>query len=146
MTKPHIEQPLFTQYGDGRRTTCEKGMSQWGSKNLGEQGMPAIDILENYYGYDIYYDAAEKVEGVPLSYGGTVLTEGSSGEDVRVIQHQFNTISNHYPLIPKEREDGLYSSQTTDAVSLPVTGRGDFAVWYKISDVYVAVMKLSEPL
>lgn len=121
ITKPCIKQPLFTQYCDGRRVQCQKGMHQWGSKDLGDRGYLAIDILKNYYGYDIYYEAAEKSEGVP------------------------------YPKIQKLRTDGVYGEQTKEAVHtfqeifhLPVTGIVDFATWYQISNIYVAVTKLSE--
>lgn len=151
ITKPNIKQPLFTQYCDGRRVQCKKGMHQWGSKDLGEMGYSATNILKNYYGYDIYFETAQKVEGVPKSYGGTDLAIGSSGNDVRMIQEQLNEISNHYPKIPKIRVDGIYGKQTQTAVEtfqeifyLPVNGIVDFATWYEISNIYVAVKKLSE--
>jgi len=28
-------------------------MTQWGSKQLGDQGYAAIDILKNFYGHDV---------------------------------------------------------------------------------------------
>ena len=151
ITRPGIRQPLFTQYCDGVRIKCPKGLEQWGSKDLGEQGLDALSILRNYYGSDVYLTQAEKVQGVPLSFPGVVLQMGSSGRDVRTIQEQLNSISNHYPLIPKIRVDGLYGTQTAEAVRqfqeifrLPVTGSVDFATWYAISNIYVGVNKLSE--
>ena len=42
-----------------------------------------MSILRKYYGAEVYLKGAEKVEGVPLSYGGQVLSQGSEGEDVR---------------------------------------------------------------
>lgn len=151
LTRPNIQQPLLTQYCDGRRVVCTKGMQQWGSKDLGDQGYSAINILRNYYGYNVFFETAPKVEGVPLSYSGTPLTSSSTGDAVRTIQTQLNAISDNYPLIPKVRVDGVYGAQTQAAVSkfqeifdLPVTGTVDFATWYQISNIYVAVENLAE--
>jgi hypothetical protein len=149
ITKEGIRQPLFTQYCDGRRTQCS-GLSQWGSQALGEQGMSAVNILKNYYGSEIYLTSAEKVEGVPRSYSGTVLRLESSGEDVRTIQTQLNAISTHYPAIPAQRTDGSYGENTENAVRtfqkifhLPQSGAVDFATWYAISNIFVGISKMA---
>lgn len=150
ITKEGIKQPLLTQYCDGKRTQCA-GMTQWGSQDLGEQGYSAIQILKNFYGSEIYLDTAQKVSGVPLSYGGNPLERGSVGSDVAAIQKQLNTIATHYPAIPKNKEDGIYGENTEAAVrkfqsifKLPQTGVVDFATWYAISNIYVAVTKMGE--
>jgi hypothetical protein len=151
ITKPEIQQPLFTQYCDGVRVQCEIGMHQWGSKDLGEHGLSYLEILKRYYGYEIYLTQAEAVEGVPISYPGIPLTIGSTGENVRVIQRQLNEISNNFPAIPKLRVDGIYGNMTQQAVrifqqifNLPQTGVVDFATWFEISNIYVAVTRLAE--
>ena len=149
VTKEGISQPLFTQYCDGRRTQCS-GLSQWGSQALAEQGWDAISILRKYYGAEIYLKSAEKVEGIPLSYGGEVLTLGSEGEAVRTIQTQLNRSADNFPAIPKTPADGIYGPATQAAVKefqsvfhLPQTGSVDFAAWYEISNLFVAVSNLS---
>ncbi len=149
VTREGISQPLFTQYCDGRRTQCQ-GLSQWGSQALAEQGWEATSILKKYYGSDIYLKSAEKVEGVPLSYGGEVLTLGSEGEAVRTVQSQLNRIAGNFPAIPKIPADGAFGPATQAAVTefqkifhLPQTGSVDFAAWYEISNVFVAVSKMS---
>lgn len=149
ISKTDIIQPLFTQYSDGRRVKRDGWLSQWGSKDLGDQGYSALQILKNYYGYEIVLKEAKKVEGVPLSFK-SVLKTGSTGDAVRTIQQQLNVISNNYPLIPKLKEDGLYSDKTAAAVKvfqqifkLPVTGEVNFPTWYRISDVFVGVGKLA---
>ena len=149
ITREGIAQPLFTQYCDGRRTQCS-GLSQWGSQALGEQGWDAVSILRKYYGAEIYLKSAEKVEGIPISYGGEVLSLGSEGEAVRTIQERRGVISRNYPAIPRTAADGVYGAATQAAVlefqkifHLPQTGSVDFAAWYEISNVFVAVAKLS---
>ena len=106
--------------------------------------------LRKYYGSDIYLKSAEKVEGVPISYGGEVLSLGSEGEAVRTIQGQLNYISAKFPAIPKIPADGVYGPATQAAVTefqkifhLPQTGSVDFAGWYEISNVFVAVSKMA---
>ncbi len=150
VTRENIRQPLLTQYCDGRRTQCS-GLSQWGSQSLGEQGYNAIDILRNFYGAEVFLAAAEKVMGVPRSYGGTVLQLGSTGSAVSTIQVQLNQIANNYPAIPKNKENGEFDEVTQAAVKefqtifhLPVTGSVDFGTWYAISNIYVAVAGLAE--
>lgn len=149
ITKEGISQPLFTQYCDGRRTQCG-GLSQWGSQALAEQGWEAMSILRKYYGGEIYLKSAEKVEGVPLSYGGQVLSQGSEGEAVRTVQEQLNRVAGNFPAIPKTPADGIFGPATQAAVQefqkifhLPQTGSVDFASWYEISNVFVAVSKMS---
>jgi peptidoglycan hydrolase-like protein with peptidoglycan-binding domain len=126
-------------------------MEQWGTKNLAEQGYDAIGILKYYYGQDIFLMQAQKVSGVPMSFPGSSLQMGSSGPNVRTIQEQLNAISNNYPAINKIRVDGIYGEQTRTAVEtfqnifhLPSTGIVDFATWYEISNIYVAVTKIAE--
>ena len=150
ITKPDIVQPLFTQYCDGVRRSCPGWLTQWGSKDLGDQGYPALQILKSFYGYDIILKEAKKVEGIPLSFPGYVLEVGSAGMPVQTIQHQLNAISNNYPLIPKVAEDGVFGESTANAVrvfqqvfDMPVTGTVNFPTWYRISGIYTAVSKLA---
>ncbi|MBQ7549708.1 MAG: peptidoglycan-binding protein [Clostridia bacterium] len=149
ISKPDIIQPLFTQYCDGRSVTCPNWLSQWGSKELGDSGLTAIQILRNYYGSDIILKQAEKVDGIPLSFPG-VLSNGSRGSSVRTIQRQLNAIANNYPSIKKLAVDGIYGPKTAESVrtfqrifDLPVDGRVNFPTWYSISGIYVAVENLS---
>ena len=150
ITKPNIRQPLFTQYCNGRNVTCPGWLSQWGSKDLGDQGFDAVEILRQYYGSDIYLTSAETVSGVPSSYPGTSLQIGSEGPAVRTVQEQLNAISDNYPAISKLRVDGIYGPLTEGAVrkfqeifDLPQSGVVDFGTWYQISNIYVAVERLA---
>ena len=126
-------------------------MSQWGSKALGDDGYSDIEILRYYYGSSAYINTAEEISGIPASYPGYELTIGSSGEKVRQLQNQLNTISKGYPLIPKIAADGVYGEDTANAVKtfqkvfhLPQTGVVDYPTWYRISDIFVGVSRIAE--
>jgi peptidoglycan hydrolase-like protein with peptidoglycan-binding domain len=150
---PNVKQPILTQYCDGTNVRCPGWLTQWGSKYLGDQGYTPYNILTHFYGSNIYLAKAPKVAGIPSSYPGYSLTIGSSGTPVRTIQGYLNSISKNYPLIPKVIVDGVFGANTKKAVSvfqsifqLYPTGVVNYPTWYKISDVYVAVNKLAEPL
>ena len=151
LSRPGVRQPILTSYCDGKRVTCS-GLSQWGSKYLGDEGYSAIEILRYYYGNDMYINTAELISGVPSSYPGYSLTIGSSGDKVRQLQNQLNRIARNYPAIPTVTADGIYGPKTAEAIrtfqgifNLPQTGVTDYATWYEVSDIYVGVSRIAEP-
>lgn len=151
LSRPGVRQPIFTSYCDGQRVTCD-GLSQWGSKYLGDEGYSAIEIIRYYYGSDMYINTAVSVAGVPSSWPGYNLTIGSSGEKVRQMQQQLNRIAQNYPAIPRITADGIYGPATAQAVrtfqqifNLPPNGIVDFPTWYSISNIYVGVSRIAEP-
>ncbi|CCL36231.1 spore cortex-lytic protein SleC [Clostridioides difficile] len=147
---PTSRQPLLAQYCDGQKSQCPDQMTQWGSKDLGDQGYDYESILRYFYGDEIVFERAPIVSGVPVSFPGTTLQVGSSGQYVRTIQNQLNAISNSYPAVPKVIEDGIYGTDTENAVKifqgifgLPQSGVVDFKTWYEISRVYVATTRIA---
>ncbi|CDE46047.1 putative uncharacterized protein [Clostridium sp. CAG:411] len=151
LARPNITQPILTQYCDGRRVTCPNWLSQWGSKDLGDRGYSASEIIKYYYGDSMYISTAEEIAGIPASWPGADLSVGSTGSKVAQLQRQLNVISKGYPLIPKVAEDGIYGEHTADAVrvfqqifNLPQTGVVDFSTWYKISEIFVGVSRIAE--
>lgn len=151
LSRPGVIQPILTQYCDGKRVTCPNWLSQWGSKYLGDQGYSAIEILRNYYGSDMFINSADQISGVPSSWPGYDLTVGASGQKILQLQNQLNVISNTYSVIPKIAADGVFGERTAEAVrafqrqfNMPVTGIVNFATWYRISAIYVAVARLAE--
>lgn len=151
LSRPNIIQPILTQYCDGRQVSCPNWMSQWGSKALGDRGYSAIEIIRNYYGDNMFINTSEEIAGIPSSWPGKNLQEGSTGAKVRQMQNQLNVIAGAYPLIPRIAEDGVYGPRTAEAVrvfqgifGLPANGITDFATWYRISDIYVGVSRIAE--
>ena len=151
LSRPNVRQPILTQYCDGRQVQCPNWMTQWGSKSLGDQGYTAIQILRYYYGDNMYINTAEAISGIPASWPGYNLTQGSTGDKVRQLQGQLAVISGSYPAIPKITADGIYGPRTAEAVrvfqsvfGLPQTGVVDYPTWYKISEIYVGVSRIAE--
>lgn len=151
LSRPGVKQPILTQYCDGRKVSCPQWLTQWGSCELGEQGYSPIEILRHFYGDDLYINTAEQISGIPASWPGADLTVGSSGEKVRQIQEQLDTISGIYTAIPPVTPDGIYGPATARSVEvfqsvfgLPETGAVDFATWYKISHIYVGITRIAE--
>ncbi|MCC8163125.1 MAG: peptidoglycan-binding protein [Lachnospiraceae bacterium] len=151
LSRPNVKQPLLTQYCDGRNVSCPNWLSQWGSQSLAQQGYTAIEILRHYYGESIYINTAEEISGVPASWPGYDLAEGSSGQKVLQLQEELNVIAGAYPALPRIAEDGVYGPATRAAVEkfqsifgLPVTGSVDYRTWYKISEYYVGVSRIAE--
>lgn len=147
----NADQPLFAQYSDGRRVVRAGWLSQWGSQELAQRGYTTIEILRYYYGDDIYTEQAETVSGVPVSYPGTELSIGSRGSAVTTVQNQLDRIGRTYYSVGRPVPDGIFGSETAASVSafqqifnLPQTGVVDFATWYQISQVYVALERLAE--
>lgn len=151
LSRPNVQQPILTQYCDGKNVSCPNWMTQWGSKYLGDQGYSPIEILRYYYGSNMYINSADEIAGIPASWPGSNLSVGSTGSKVRQMQHQLAVISRSYPAIPTITADGIYGEQTREAVEafqrifdLPVTGVVDFTTWYKISQIYVGVTRIAE--
>ncbi|KHS58314.1 MULTISPECIES: spore cortex-lytic germination protein SleC [Terrisporobacter] len=147
---PTARQPLLAQYCDGKKSQCPDQMTQWGSKDLGDQGMNYEEILKYFYGDNITFAQANVVSGVPVSFPGFTLQLGSNNSYVKTIQNQLNAISNSYPAIEKVAEDGIFGTSTEKAVkkfqevfNLPQTGVVDFKTWYAISRIYVATTKIA---
>lgn len=151
LSRPNVRQPILTQYCDGRRVTCPNWMTQWGAKELGDQGYSAIEILRYFYGDDMYINTAQEISGIPASWPGYTLERGASGDKVRQMQEELNVIAGAYPALPKIAADGIYGPATENAVrefqsvfGLPVTGTVDYRTWYKISEIYVGVSRIAE--
>jgi len=151
LSRPNVKQPILTQYCDGQKSQCPNWMTQWGSKDLGDQGYSAIDIIHHFYGNDMFINTAPQVSGVPASWPGQNLNIGASGGNVRMIQEQLNRIADTYSTIPKVAVNGQYNEQTANSVrifqqtfNMPQTGIVDFPTWYKISAIYVAVTRMAQ--
>lgn len=151
LSRPNVTQPILTQYCDGQKVSCPTWLTQWGSKNLGDQGYSPIEILRHFYGSNMYINVAEGISGIPASWPGYDLTVGSRGNKVYQMQQQLARIAKSYPAIPVIVPDGIYGNKTREAVEkfqsvfgLPVTGIVDYNTWYEISNIYVAVTRIAE--
>ncbi len=143
--------PLFTAYCNGTTTKC-KGLSQWGTVALANEGLGALDILKRYYGNDIEIVRNVPVENIPALAPEVPLAFGSGGNEVKTLQRRLNRISDNYPTIPKIAViDGVFGSDTEAAVrkfqqifNLKVDGIVGNATWYRIAYLYNGVKALGE--
>ena len=142
--------PYYTEYCDGKTVSC-KGMKQWGTVTLAQQGRNALQILQYYYGNDLELVRTNNIADIPESYPGTPLRIGSTGDAVRVIQRQLNRIAQDYPFFGRTSVDGVFGQTTADVVkkfqkqfNLTQDGVVGRATWYKISYIYVSVKKLAQ--
>lgn len=144
-------EPHFAQYCDGKTVTCA-GMSQWGSKTMGDNGRTAIQILRSYYGSNVSIETTNNIREIQNSYPGSALRVGSSGDNVRTIQRQLNRIAKNYPSFGTINPvDGNFGTQTQNVVKafqkqfkLTQDGVVGKSTWYKISYIYVSVTKLAQ--
>lgn len=143
--------PFFTQFCNGTTTTC-KGLSQWGTVTLANQGYTPIQILHYYYPNDLELVTSYNIQGITASFPGYALTIGSSGNSVKLMQNYLNRIRVNYPLIPQiTSPDGYYNENTATAVrtfqrtfNLSPDGVIGANTWNKIIQIYVGVIRLAE--
>ena len=144
-------EPLLAHY---KNNTTESGyLSQWGSKELGDRGYSALQILRYYYGNNVNIYNAETTQSYPYSFT-TTLKEGDCSVDVYVLQNALNYIRSSYPGIPViTNPNGYFDSATTNAVktfqkvfSLSQTGQVDYQTWYKISYILTAVTNMTNSI
>ncbi len=142
-------EPLLAHY---KSDTTEKGyLSQWGSKELGDEGFSALEILRYYYGENINIYEAMVTGNYPYSFTST-LQEGNCSIDVYLLQNALNYIRGSYPGIPAiPNPSGLFDTATKEAVSvfqrvfsLDEIGKVNYQTWYKISYILTAVKDLTE--
>jgi len=144
-------QPLLAHY---KSNTTEPGyLSQWGSKELGDKGYDALQILKYYYGNDINIYEAETTGEYPFSFTKT-LKEGDCSNEVYILQNVLNYIRGSYPGIPAiENPSGLFDNATKRAVLkfqsvfyLSQTGTVNKQTWYRISYIYAAISKMTNSI
>ncbi len=150
IVKDNQVQPFFAMYCDGKNVAC-KGLSQWGTVTLANQGYKPLEILKKYYGnVKLIYDApvADDIK----TYPGFPVELGVAGDFVRMIKIQLNRIGQNYPAIPIITNDSPYFTPELERAvkkfqeifNLNVTGVVDKVTWYKIKYVYNAVKKISD--
>ena len=143
--------PYFTSFCNGTTTTC-RGMSQWGTVTLADQGYTPIRILRYYYPDDVEIAQTNIITNMLASYPGTPLKAGSTGLDVQTIQTYLKRIRQNYPAIPAITDAvGSFGDSTRAAVTkfqsifgLAADGIVGKSTWYKLSSLYTAVTRLAE--
>ncbi len=149
--RPSQDAPFFTSFCNGTTVTC-RGLSQWGTVTLANQGRTPLQILRTYYPQDVEISSTNTITGVLSSYPGTPLKQGSTGLDVQTIQTYLGRIRRNYPAIPVITDPaGTFGDSTKAAVTkfqsvfgLSPDGIVGKSTWYKISGIYAAITRLAE--
>lgn len=144
-------EPFFTSFCNGTTAQC-RGLSQWGTVTLANQGLNPLQILRYYYPRDIEIVETNNIAGITSTYPGTAQREGMTSEAVRRMQNYLNRIRANYPAIPViSNPNGFFGPDTTAAVRefqriFGMTRDGIIGkdTWYKIINIYVGVTKLAE--
>ena len=144
-------EPLYAQFCDGIQTQC-RGLSQWGSVDLAENGYGPMQIIHHYFGDDVVLIAAAQTDAILESYPGYPLSLGSVGSHVIELQVMLNRIAVNYPSIPQiPLVGGTFDEVTKEAVmqfqrifDLAVDGIVGRATWNKVFYIYTAVKRLGE--
>lgn len=113
---------------------------------LAEDGIVGIVTWDRLY--NVYLGFADTLDytsaGLALPFPGEILTEGSEGEDVRILQEYIAEIARYYPDIPQITPDGVYGPATQAAIDAiderfglpPAREAVNAAVWNAIADIY----------
>lgn len=143
-------EPLAAKYCNGTTVTC-RGLSQWGSQELAQNGYTAFEILTYYYGNNIEIVNNAPISEINSQYPGTPLRLGDRGTSVSVLQTQLNDVSINYPSIPTLTVDGIFGESTENAVkqmqsifNLVPDGIVGEATWNRLLYLYVGINKLAE--
>ena len=144
-------EPFFAAYCDGRELRC-RGLEQWGTVALADNGYTPFEILKYYYGDDISLVTNAPVGGQIISWDGRTLGLGDIGNAVQQIQIRLNRISKNYPKIPKIYPvDGVFGEGTENAVreyqrafNLTPDGIVGEKTWYSIQRTFNAVKRLND--
>lgn len=113
-------------------------------------GLPQTGVVDRQTWEDIYraYDGINQsvtnVDGSDvILYPGRVLSEGSSGDDVKLLQEYLTFINKTYPNIPAMENTGYFGPVTRSSVlafqrqfNLPENGIVGASAWNEIAGVY----------
>lgn len=144
-------EPLFAAYCNGTTTTC-KGLSQWGTVSLAQNGYTPYGILRYYYGNDIEIVENAPVGELRMAEPPMPLRVGVADDAVRFAGLRLNRIGRNYPAIPKISNVSYIFTQETEAAvrefqrifGLTQNGTVDQSTWYRIQFIYNGIKRLNE--
>ncbi len=111
VTIPKLEEDGI--FGTGMRSAVREFQRLFGLNDDGVVGRDTWNALNRVYG-SVVSGCLDNGETV----GGRILRYGSSGNDVRVLQNQLNTVGTSLSPIPTVVADGAYGRRTEEAVRI----------------------------
>ena len=138
---PNVEVTGF--FGEETENAVRSFQNVFGLKETG-----VVDFLTWEYMFDAYYGIVQSITDDQLGassvpFPGIYLKYGSRGEYVLVLQKYLNSASVIYERIPEIAEDGIFGTETRDAVytaqavfGLPISGVVGPVLWNELSSIY----------
>ena len=132
-------------FGESTQNSVISFQKTYGLSETGVVDREIWNYIQNTYYNTLSGIEYEFQEGLTLPYPGRILVEGLSGEDVRALQEYLNYISNTYTQIPKVTVDGIFGTDTKNAVrafnslfNIPSDdiSRVTAQTWRAITDIY----------
>lgn len=144
-------EPLAAQFCNGTTSQCA-GLSQWGSEHLAQEGYHSMDILRQYYGYNIELVVNAPLQDIRYSYPGAPMRQGDRSAGIRIAQFMLNRIAQAYPALPRiPTVDGYFGPETDLTVRqfqrifhLAQDGIIGKSTWYMMVNLYTGILRLSE--
>ncbi len=114
-------------------------------------GLPADGVVGKGTWNKLFEAYIGIIDTIPLTYFGSeaalypgrVLTQGSSGEAVTILQRYLNTVAEVYPAIKKVTPTGYFGTETMQAViafqrsfGIPPSGTVALSTWNRLTSVY----------
>ncbi len=145
---PAITDPAGT-FGESTRAAVAKFQSIFNLTPDGIVGRSTWNKLSSIY-TAVTKLADLSSEGTTLGIGtvppGSVLRQGSRGQDVVTLQYLLNVISEYYPGVPAPSQDGIFGNGTRQSViafqnAMQLTPDGTVGplTWQKLYDIYLGI-------
>lgn len=132
---------------DNQEITQEDDL--WSYQEEALQGKKAMEILQskNHVTCIVSNNA---LQGIPQTFPGVVIREGSKGKDVKQIQYCLLAMKKMYPHFANLVADGIYGVNTLACIqafqthfSLQIDGQVGKQTWYKIMYLYSMFYRIS---
>lgn len=131
-------------FGEKTKEAVRAFQQTYGLTPDGIVGELTWDTMYNVYLGIIDAITIEYSQGVTIPFPGRILKLGSVGDDVRVLQEYLAYISDTYTEIPRATPDGVYGTQTQNAVTAfqnlfnisGIKGIVSSLTWSAVTNVY----------
>lgn len=138
--KENAYYPFFAPCCDGH-THTGTGLCGWKAVDLAKEGYSPLEILQHFFGEEIFLVQVPEPPGALRAYPETTLEIGNQGKEVMALQMQLRSLCKNRRDLPLAPADGHFDTQTQQAVlalqkafCLPETGKVEKSFWYRLGE------------